>query len=1145
MKSAKPFLRVLPKHLTCFSAICLAFLSAVSARAQTPWLNQDYSVYTVGDFVATTNTPALLTSAGSNNVIVDVGGNKKVQYNKIASASGIGTIYKLSDNLSTDRPQGYFSFKATIGTNVTGSSYLSYVLGANDSNSMSAAASTYLQIRLYNTNPLANQLRIYSGSGNTNNPAQVFPASGYSTLPTNENTFQVWYNKTATPMSYTNPSGVSNQLNTNSFVVYINGSLYGSNASSTGPLPASVLSVSGSVTNTATSIGKLGWWAGSSSQPYNVTFDNVYASDSAPAASAAPTITSSSNGVPLLNVPYTYQIVTDPIGATSYALNSGTLPAGLSLNTTNGLISGTATTLGGPTTAVLTASNSVGTGPLFSLSLTVIVPLNVFSGSNPSLNTAASWSLGAPPTPTTSVGSFKDVSLASSATDLTTLAAALSVQSWNVTNGSNYTLTSLKPDGSTTFYMGRSSTNAGTSFTNSVSGVADDLVYLTSNSILTFSPLNSSATPTNSTVQIAYGGNLNISAGSILNIDAVLTGTSATYGINKTGSGTLNLSAANTFGGSAAGTTLSAGTLNVKGSAAPTRLAEVLATISGGAVTGFTIVDGGDGYTVAPAISISKSSGDSTGAGATATATISGGAVTAVNVTTGGTGYTLSPKVFVYSTQSPLGVGINSLSGGTLNATVDTDISRMSTYADSNNTFFRINGYEAAFNGPVTLNVDADKTLSCYTLAGNTNSANLITKNGDGTLRLRGGGSSGFIGGFQVNAGTLYINVSANSGTGTNGTITMNGGNLLLSKGVGSAGIYSALDISNTISVLADTTITLDPNTNTATENNLSSAPLLQSSATKTITVAKTANANAGAQMLFKSAELGGTTTFNVADATQVALCGAIGTGAVTKTGLGTLVLSVLSPTTISNNTYTGTTAINAGTVVFGDASVQASSIAIASGAAANFTLGAATPTTTGSLTFSNGSTVRVSGTPTTNSAPYTLVSASGGITGTPTLDPAVPGYSLSNSGTSLFLVANSSPVSFYSAWLTNYPTLSNTNGTADPDGDGFDNNMEFAFDGNPTVGTASLLTVTSRGSNAVFNFLASTNPAAVFYTVQATTNLSTSPWADDIGVTASVTNSANQTNPPILLAPEYVRREFSLPATNKSFYRVKATIAP
>ena len=148
---------------------------------------------------------------------------------------------------------------------------------------------------------------------------------------------------------------------------------------------------------------------------------------------------------------------------------------------------------------------------------------------------------------------------------------------------------------------------------------------------------------------------------------------------------------------------------------------------------------------------------------------------------------------------------------------------------------------------------------------------------------------------------------------------------------------------------------------------------------------------------------------------------------------------------------------------------------------------------------------------------------------------------------TGILSVAGSAPVSAYDSWLTNYPSLTgtNTNGTADPDGDGFNNDLEFAFDGNPTVGTASLLTVTSSGSNAVFNFVASTNPAAVLYTVQATTNLSTSPWADDIGVTASVTNSANQTNPPILLAPEYVRREFSLPATNKSFYRVKATIAP
>jgi autotransporter-associated beta strand protein len=159
--------------------------------------------------------------------------------------------------------------------------------------------------------------------------------------------------------------------------------------------------------------------------------------------------------------------------------------------------------------------------------------------------------------------------------------------------------------------------------------------------------------------------------------------------------------------------------------------------------------------------------------------------------------------------------------------------------------------------------------------------------------------------------------------------------------------------------------------------------------------------------------------------------------------------------------------------------------------------------------------------------------------------------YQFSQS-TGLLSVASSAPVSAYNSWLTNYPGItnfpggtSNTNGNADPDDDGFDNDMEFAFDGNPTVGTAALLTATRSGSNAVFNFVASTNTSAVSYAVQSTTNLSTGPWADDIGVTASITNSANQTNPAILLAPDYVRREFSLPATNKSFYRVKATIAP
>jgi autotransporter-associated beta strand protein len=145
---------------------------------------------------------------------------------------------------------------------------------------------------------------------------------------------------------------------------------------------------------------------------------------------------------------------------------------------------------------------------------------------------------------------------------------------------------------------------------------------------------------------------------------------------------------------------------------------------------------------------------------------------------------------------------------------------------------------------------------------------------------------------------------------------------------------------------------------------------------------------------------------------------------------------------------------------------------------------------------------------------------------------------------TGILSVAGSAPVSAYNSWLTNYPSLGvNTNGAADPDADGFNNDMEFAFDGNPTVGSPALITAVNSGTNALFSFIASTNTNAVAYMVQSTTNLSTGPWADSSAVTATITNSTNQNN--VLLSPSYVRREFSVAATNKSFYRVKATIAP
>jgi hypothetical protein len=123
-----------------------------------------------------------------------------------------------------------------------------------------------------------------------------------------------------------------------------------------------------------------------------------------------------------------------------------------------------------------------------------------------------------------------------------------------------------------------------------------------------------------------------------------------------------------------------------------------------------------------------------------------------------------------------------------------------------------------------------------------------------------------------------------------------------------------------------------------------------------------------------------------------------------------------------------------------------------------------------------------------------------------------------------------------YSGWLANYPSLTgaNTNGTADPDGDGFVNNAEFSFGGDPTVGTPALMTVIRSGANAVFNWIERTN--GVTYDLQRNGTL-TNEWTPAAG--AVISNSANQSG--VLLAPTYVRKEFVTDATGKDFYRVQS----
>ncbi|MBJ7285951.1 MAG: putative Ig domain-containing protein, partial [Akkermansiaceae bacterium] len=460
--------------------------------------------------------------------------------------------------------------------------------------------------------------------------------------PTAVNIVKIWYNGTSSAWSYPDPtSGASTPLNANTFVVFVNNVL--------GVASANGITLATSVTTTGTTlssnIGKIAFLS-SSSNGADFSVDNIYAAD----VTGPPVITSATTKTGYQGTAFSYQITADQIGLTSFALASGTLPDGLTLDTVTGIISGTPTTLGvsnvtltatntngtstaaplaitvalplppvitsattatgyqgiafsyqittdvaatsyalasgtlpdgltlytatgiisgtpttlGVSNVTLTATSSNGTGAAAPLAITVIAPLNTFSGSNVSMNTSASWSLGTPGSSTAS-GSYLDLALTSSVTDLTTTSSALWARSWNVSNGSSYTLTSVKTNGVTTYRMGTTMPIVST-FTNSVSGINNDLVYLTGNSNITFSPLNSIVPSTPSVVELSNTGNFNIGAGSTLTIDAVVLETTGNYGINKTSAGTVALSAKNTYGG---GTTLTAGTMNVSGSAAP------------------------------------------------------------------------------------------------------------------------------------------------------------------------------------------------------------------------------------------------------------------------------------------------------------------------------------------------------------------------------------------------------------------------------------------------------------------------------------------------------------------------------------------------------------------------------------------------
>lgn len=299
--------------------------------------------------------------------------------------------------------------------------------------------------------------------------------------------------------------------------------------------------------------------------------------------------------------------------------------------------------------------------------------------------------------------------------------------------------------------------------------------------------------------------------------------------------------------------------------------------------------------------------------------------------------------------------------------------------------------------------------------------------------------------------------------------------------------------------------------------------------------------------------------------------------GSLTKAGTGTVTIS-------GTNTFTGNTFVQSGALYINGTSISpltevpagstvggtgtitgqvnvlgrlapgadaaaalgiGGTLTLGSGALAEMQIGtAAYDRVTGSVATVLGGTVNVSFLP--GFAPAggeTYQLFSGTINGSPVLNvPVLTDTNLSwetnnFATTGAISIAGGSPNPF-AAWTGLYGlTGPAADGTADPDGDGFINNLEFAFDGNPTVGTPAILKAV-RSSASVINFSYVARKSDVSYQVQGSTNLSSGPWTNAAVI---VTNAADQIG--ILLPDQYERKSFDVSASGKAFYRVTATI--
>jgi hypothetical protein len=132
------------------------------------------------------------------------------------------------------------------------------------------------------------------------------------------------------------------------------------------------------------------------------------------------------------------------------------------------------------------------------------------------------------------------------------------------------------------------------------------------------------------------------------------------------------------------------------------------------------------------------------------------------------------------------------------------------------------------------------------------------------------------------------------------------------------------------------------------------------------------------------------------------------------------------------------------------------------------------------------------------------------------------------------------SPATPYAAWLAGYGLSPSGEGglEADPDDDGHSNASEFAFGGNPVAPDGALMQIAVGGEDVIVtSFVRRQGPyASATYLIEQSEDLR-SGWTTY--VPASMTVSTEGVADPV----HYEHVEFTTPAGNQGFFRVKATI--